>query len=278
MKRKISRYIIIFLFMLFLQYSTILNVTALIKSASKGSETTISSDVELNNWDPSYVGLKVGVLNEEGKLQKTYVFLNKKPPTNTVFATVLRPKSKASKDLIDTGQVGIKGIDAFHYTYYRVNFKNYFDNNGNLDENTFKILDSLPTSWKKQNSSDTYIDMNDKLNASNFQLLNKILKEFEKIGELSHGDYILIEPMVKINRYYGTAFELMNTIGIVGEPDTTKIPADYLTNCTKSGEKGTDSVCINYASILFGGNPSSNSSSSQGLLYNTLRTIKLQSE
>ena len=277
MKVKIYKYIIIILFVLFFQYIIILNVEAIIKDASTGTTT---SKANINrDWDKNYakyVGLKVSLVSSTGSDKGTYVFLNESgAPKGTAFS-ITSPKKDGSGNLIrvpSTSKSRFKvdpttepaGIDkatyeGYYYTYYKVQFdtnltKAITSGDKELSKKIKLIIEEeLPNSWI---NGSNYINMHYELTKNDNSLLNTLL---ERTNNVSHGDYILIEPMVKIKNYYGTAFELMNNT-------TDMLPPDYLIDCTGHY------FCKEYTSYLFAGSPAEPYVTASGLLFNTL-TVK----
>lgn len=175
-------------------------------------------------WYPEFVGLKISIVDKNNKFKETEIILNKKIQFLSNYAKLsqtMKPKTKY------TGQTGV---------YYNIFWLDY-------DNIKTYVYSELPAKWINNGKN---INMYNILQQNDYKKLKAILETTGAFNPLSSGDYILVEPMVYIGGYYGTAFELLNAFG--GD----------LNKCNKH-------FCYWYTGAVFGGNPNK-----MGLLYDTL--------
>lgn len=212
--RKILKY----LFVLIVLFSFNLIVKADLQDYSGGGSGNTGQLSSGGSWSTSSVGLKVSIVNSSNKVDDVEIFLNENGKGGANFSFENNPKTHQSTNI--TWKASGKT------TTYEADF--------------------LPENWKN-NNNDT-INLYDILTNNNYQNLKSLLNHTSLKSSVGAGDYIYVEPMVKIGSYYGTAFEMTNA---------------FLKNneCLTNGK-----FCYNYSSAVFGGN----NSGRIGVLYTTL--------
>lgn len=169
------------------------------------------------SWSTGYVGVKVSIVNSSNAVEDVEIFLNSSGEGGTSFSYDNNPKTHQSTSITWTA-----GTNRTTYTA------------------TF-----LPSNWK--DSDGNTIDIYDILTKNSYENLKAVLAHSSLSGSAGTGDYIYVEPMVKIGTYYGTAFEM--------------------TNAFLNGGCGTSGTfCYSYSAHVFGGT----NSGKRGVLYNTL--------
>jgi len=205
-----------YMFVLCIAIMCILNLKNVYAIGDFSGGTSSGGSIGSGNWNSYYVGLKVSVVSSSNKLKETYIFVNSKGIGGKISAQALKPKTKQNKT--------IKWVDS------------------SKAKNNIITTTKLPNSWL---DGDNNINIYSKLSASKYKILLSLLNSFKTKGP---GDYILVEPMVYIGGYYGTAFELGN---------------DFMNS-------GYDNSFSNsYKKRLFGG---SNKMKNGGLFYTTIYT------
>lgn len=186
-------YILLFIITIFCFAS---NVFAIIDNS--GGDPTDSGAVEGGGtWVSNYVGIRVSILNSNKQLETSKIILNKEGTGGYYFCNVNSPKT----------------------------FNPTIENCWAKSVTTYKTTNILPENWLTiENGKQKNIDLHDILTSSNYEKLKKILElkgsNSKKIFNAGPGDYILIEPMIKIGNKYGTAFELKKS-GIITTTNAT---------------------------------------------------------
>ena len=173
MKRKVLRYFLAFINILFAACLTIKADLIDYSSGNLGSSGSIGS----GSWSSKYVGAKISIVNSSNVVEDVEIFVNKNGKAGK-FSYENLPKTKQSYN--------ITWVDSSKRTAY--------------------INKNLPNKWL--NSSDKNINLHSYLAADDYELLIELIETKNAFTTLSPGDYILVEPMVYIGGYYGTGFEL----------------------------------------------------------------------
>ena len=192
---------------------------------SDGDSGNASDITKDGTWYTDYVGLKINIITKGKTLQKSKIFVNKKC-TSCKYAT------KNSKLLAASD--------------YSVKWKK-------KSENYASKFSDLPDNWCTNSSCSKTLNIYDWLTEKSNKNLKALLEKM--IGSLSEKDlinyydsYILVEPMVRIGSYYGTAFELGKSFLNLNQFATS------------------DTFAYNYSKNVFGGNANGGAK----LLYNTI--------
>ncbi len=188
---------------------------------NKGS-TSIGGGSGTGTLSPDYVGLKVSVYYSSSKSTVSYVVTNQLN-NNLFYFQDFRPKY-----LQDNSGSWEKGCSG----------KCYLSN----------TLKNLNLNWEQGFNFDDILKKND------FKNLKAILKELG-FNSLKSEDYIIVEPMMKLENHYGTAYELVNSF-----------IANTSLTCSGGSYKGFHNC---YAATFYGA--SYKSAVSQSVMYNTIR-------
>lgn len=206
------------LLVLIVLFSFNLVVKADLQDYSGGGSGNTGNLSSGGSWYTGSVGLKVSIVNSSGGVDDVEIFLNENGKGGANFSYENKPKTHQSTK--------ITWKKAGDTTTYNANF--------------------LPKNWRKANN-DT-IDLYNILSKDNYTNLKSLINHSSLKSSVGSGDYIYVEPMVRIGSYYGTAFEMTNA---------------FLKNneCTTNGK-----FCYNYSTAVFGGN----NKGKLGVLYTTL--------
>lgn len=133
---------------------------------------------------PYAVAVKISILNSAGNPVETQIIFNNKGSNacngSCMFASQRLPKFKQSLPIKWTSSKPKNNKDSI-----------------------------LPNSWSTGSS---YVDLDNILQKNNFANLKTLIKKYfkTKIENVPDG-WVIVEGMARIDKYYGTAFELINT-------------------------------------------------------------------
>ena len=144
-------------------------------------------------FNKEFVGMKVSIVSSSNQVKDVEIFLNStgKGSPDPNFSYDNNPKTHQSSSITWTTT----------RTIYKVSF--------------------LPSSWTKDGKS---INLYDILTKNSYANLKTILEHSSLNSSVGPGDYILVEPMVRIGRYYGTAFELQLLFKLKAFPSSNAVP------------------------------------------------------
>ncbi|MBE6139162.1 MAG: hypothetical protein E7174_01460 [Firmicutes bacterium] len=199
MKKKM---VFLFVFLL-ITFMNILAVPAEIINPGTSGSTGDLSNAGSGKWGSDKVGIKVSIITSAGDLKDVEIILNKKV-SGYYFSNDNRPKIYQSTNV----------------TWAKYNYTNV--ESGILGER-----------WTTNSG---YKDLNEILTEDSYTNLKTILNKYFNDVTFESTDYILVEPMVAVSGYYGTAYELGNAFLTLNS------------NCKSEGN-----FCWMYSGALFGG-------------------------
>lgn len=133
------------------------------------------------NWDKYSVGIKVSILDNQGNSKAVAIFLNKTKSGS--FSNISnKPKHEHQAETLNWNGSNVQIYDAQTFLPGA-----WFDAN-----NVLKVIYNI----LKENDY--------------FIIKNNILTKDVFVNKFVEGDYLMVEPMTKIDGKYGTAYELAN--------------------------------------------------------------------
>lgn len=192
-----------------------------------GGGTGITGDFKDGKWNDKAVGIKVSIVNSYNVVRDVEILVNSNGTYGANFSTSNLPKTwqnstiqwgKLKQDgginLVEAYNIGSLLPSSWYSGDINIDLNAHLNNDGKLG-NLEKILDYAPTGKAK------------------------IFLEGKGTDGLNKGDFILVEPMVKIADYYGTAYEFLH--------------AKNVTYNSANGGCGSNEFCKKYMGSVFAG-------------------------
>lgn len=228
MNRKIIKFLFVFSILLIACF-TVTTRADQWDDYSNGSSGNLGT-LRKGSWSIGTVGLKISIIkyvNSEYKVKDVEIIFNSNPSNDSIFSSDNSPKMLQKTSIYWDKKGSMSASKKAQYSY---------------------VSNLLPSEW------DPIPNIDNLLTEKNYEVLLALLdyrdssgkKIFEK--DIEPEDYVVVEPMTRINNYYGTAFELAN--------------AFYNEKC---GEPG--SFCYEYAEKIFCNNKSK---SCNGIFYKSI--------
>ena len=194
-----KKYKIIIILIIFLNFIFINNAKSFDDFSTGSTAGQSFTGLGKGDWNSDAVGLKISIIKPDGEPLETKIIVNNTQGrnNNAYLCSDLNPKMKQQKNMNN-------GDGKIYWTKDRLDFAT-----SSQTANKVYIDTSLPRNWIVGGKS---INLYDILSDNDYELLrNLINKYFESKNLNGSGYYISVEPMTNISKFYGTAFEFINS-------------------------------------------------------------------
>lgn len=186
----------------------------IINPGTDGTETTTGS-LGGGSWNSPFLGLKFSIVNHDGSVVKgSHIILNGACDTSDGIHC---KHGGVSKVFVNNNLPKLKQSSYLPITWANYSFKN------------FDIEETLPRNWCKgygytdyPSSCDIISIYDEYIQPDNYAKLRYIVNKYMGSVNLDSEDFIIVEPMISLGKYYGTAYEFANSPDIGLPYETVK--------------------------------------------------------